>query len=109
MERLVEFSLLFLILCHTLSCMWFLVAKLEDFHEQTWVAQLDLLDATIPEQYIAGLYFIVATITTVGYGDVSGKTTPERAFCIVLMIIGVISYSTAISSFLSIMTASDKK
>lgn len=32
-ERLIEFSLLFMILCHTLSCMWFLVAKLEDFHE----------------------------------------------------------------------------
>ncbi len=30
-ERLIEFSLLFMILCHTLSCMWFVVAKLEEF------------------------------------------------------------------------------
>ncbi len=51
----------------------------------------------------------MATITTVGYGDISAKSTAELGFCIVLMIIGVIAYSTAISSFMSIMTASDKR
>ncbi len=51
----------------------------------------------------------MATITTVGYGDVSGKTTAEQGFCIVLMIIGVIAYSTAISSFMSIINASDQR
>lgn len=98
-----------MILCHTLSCMWFLVAKLEDFHEETWVTRYGYNDSTIFEQYLAGLYFIVATITTVGYGDISGKSTAEQGFGIILMIIGVIAYSTAISSFMSIMTASDKR
>ncbi len=51
----------------------------------------------------------MATITTVGYGDISGKSTSEQVFCIILMIIGVIAYSTAISSFLSLMNASDRK
>ena len=32
-ERLFKFSLLFLILCHTLSCLWYMVAKLQDFSE----------------------------------------------------------------------------
>lgn len=61
-----------MILCHTLSCMWFLVARLEDFGPETWVYRYGYDTAGVFEQYLAGLYFIVATITTVGYGDISG-------------------------------------
>ena len=61
------------------------------------------------EQYLAGLYFIVATITTVGYGDLSSKTNAEQAFSIILMLIGVISYSLTISAITTIMDASDKR
>lgn len=58
---------------------------------------------------MAGLYFIVATITTVGYGDISSKTSLEQGFSIILMIIGVISYSMTISSVSNIMQASDAR
>lgn len=58
---------------------------------------------------MAGLYFIVATITTVGYGDISSKTSLEQGFSIILMIIGVISYSLTISSVSNIMQASDAR
>lgn len=89
--------------------MWYLIGRLQDLHYKSWILSNDLLDATIYEKYISALYFIVATITTVGYGDISACSHIEQAFCIVLMIIGVISYSTAISSFMSIMNAMDKK
>lgn len=58
---------------------------------------------------MAALYFIVATITTVGYGDISAKTIPEKAFCVGLMILGVLAYSSAIGAFSSIISASDKR
>lgn len=58
---------------------------------------------------MASLYFIITTITTVGYGDITSKSPAEQGFCIVLMLIGVISYSVAIGSFTSILSASDKK
>ena len=44
-----------------------------------------------------------------GYGDITSKTPPEQAFCIILMLIGVIAYSMAISSFTNIMSLSDQK
>ena len=58
---------------------------------------------------MASLYFIVATITTVGYGDISSATWPVQAFCVVLMVIGVIAYSLTISAVSTIMGASDKR
>ena len=54
----------------------------------------------------------MTTITTVGFGDISGGTTPERLICLVLMVIGVISFSFAtgtLSSILSNLDSSNAK
>ena len=109
-ERLISFSLLFVILCHTLACSWILIARLQDFSPSTWVAQHGYQYASPFEQYMAGLYFIVATITTVGYGDItSGYNPVEQAFTVALMVIGALSYSAAISTFMSLMSEIDKR
>lgn len=108
-ERVIEFSLTFTILCHNLTCLWFLFARFQDFNEDTWVVRYGYENASTAEQYVASLYFIAATITTVGYGDINSRTVFEQAFSVVLMLIGVIAYSTAISSILSIMNASNNK
>ena len=85
------------------------MAKIDDFGESTWVYRYGYDEVPIEEQYLASLYFIITTITTVGYGDITSKSPAEQGFCIVLMLIGVIAYSIAIGSFTSIMSASDKK
>lgn len=61
------------------------------------------------EFYLIGIYFTVTTITTVGYGDISADTTGERIMCIILMLIGVVSYSYAIGSLSSLLTSLDAK
>ncbi len=58
---------------------------------------------------MAALYFIVATITTVGYGDISGGTAGEQLFCVGLMLLGVVSYSVAIGACTSLMGASTRR
>ena len=58
------------------------------------------------------LYFCIVSLTTVGYGDMSGHTTFERIFCIVLMVIGVVVFtfvSGALSSILSSFDSSNAK
>ena len=54
----------------------------------------------------------MTTITTVGFGDISGDTGFEQLICIALMVIGVISFSFAtgtLSSILSNMDSSQAK
>ena len=57
--------------------------------------------------YLASMYFTMTTITTVGFGDISGETEGEKIICIILMVIGVISFSFATGALSSIISNLD--
>ena len=59
--------------------------------------------------YWLAMYFSVTTITTVGYGDMSAKNTPERILNIVTMILGVIAFSYATGALSSLIQDDDQK
>ncbi len=67
-----------------------------------------MLDETNLDLYITSFYFTVTTIMTVGYGDILAMNMMERILCIILMIIGVITFSIATSAITSIITHSEK-
>jgi len=46
-------------------------------------------------------------MTTVGYGDISGQNNLERSVSIVIMLVGVISFSFATGTLSSIMSNHD--
>ena len=97
-ERLFFFILLFLTLTHINACMWVFMARFDEDRTDDWISQKewDGLDNT--HLYIASFYFVVTTITTVGFGDISGFNTYERLFCCFLMLIGVLAFSYSTSS-----------
>ena len=57
--------------------------------------------------YCVSLYWMIQTITTVGYGDIGGQNNYERMFCCIIMIIGVISFSFANGSLAAIISQMD--
>ena len=59
------------------------------------------------KMYFISLYFVMQTITTVGYGDVNPTNTKERIFIVILMLIGVISFSFISGSLSSIIQSYD--
>ena len=91
LKRISSFSLLsiFLLVCvHTLSCCWILIGKKV---RGSWIevhgAQEDLTsDGNI---YLAAIYWIVTTLTTVGYGDLKGYTPDEYMFQIGVEFAGI--------------------
>jgi hypothetical protein len=46
---------------------------------------------------------------TVGYGDITAYSNEEKMLCIILMIVGVISFSFATGALASILTSYDSK
>lgn len=65
-------------------------------------------EATDGELYLTSLYFIITTITTVGYGDFSGVNNFERIFNMIIMLIGTIGFAYA-SGILTNMILEDKE
>jgi hypothetical protein len=106
-ERLFFFAIIFLILCHILTCIWVITATFAGDEEDdvSWIDGFD--EGNTGEIYITSLYYTVTTMTTVGYGDINGANTVERAVSIMIMLIGVIAFSFATGSLSSILSNYD--
>ena len=51
----------------------------------------------------------MTTLVTVGYGDITAYSLEEKFLCIILMIVGVISFSFATGALASIITSYDSQ
>jgi hypothetical protein len=74
-----------------------------------WIYQKDYQDMPDVELYITAFYFTVTTLVTVGYGDITAYSVEEKLLCIILMLIGVISFSFATGALASIITSHDSR
>ena len=92
-----------LYLQHLLACVWIVIGQEEFlFSRDGWITN-NLYNKGGAHTYISAFYFIVSTMTTVGYGDFSAGTTNEKVFCILLMVGGVFIFSTITGSIAAIL------
>jgi len=101
-------------MCHITSCFWIIIASFGDDpigenFKGTWLAKFYSTYKIDREIYMIALYWTVTTITTVGYGDISGTNNAEMIFCCFVMIIGVIGFGFANGTLASIMCNYDNK
>ena len=92
-----EFFIGVFLFCHLSSC---ILIFLSTFDYPNWLCD-ELISHPKKENkfylYTLALYFSLATIISVGYGDVTVTNKIERTYNIILMIFGVCLYSFAIS------------
>ena len=63
-----------------------------------WIIETNNQDATFLKLYIISCYFLITTITSVGYGDITCASFTETIYQILILTIGVIAYSWIIST-----------
>mmetsp|Transcript_6635 Transcript_6635/g.16576 ORF Transcript_6635/g.16576 Transcript_6635/m.16576 type:complete len:559 (+) Transcript_6635:423-2099(+) len=73
----------------------------------TWVVYYGLENSTAADQYIASLYWAVMTATTIGYGDISARTTGERLFSLFAMISGAGLFAYVLGGLSSLVQSLD--
>ncbi|CAD8171846.1 unnamed protein product [Paramecium octaurelia] len=96
-----KICLIILSLSHWLACIWNAIRFIEET-DNNWYTQyvinFNQEKDNDPDywfnQYVAGIYFSITTMITIGYGDISPKNTIERSFGIFVMILasGVFGY-----------------
>ena len=73
------------------------------------MVRFGILDDDNFRKYISSLYWSVATVLTVGYGDIHAQTNPERLISVLWMMIGVGFYSFTIGTLTSVLGRIDTR
>lgn len=93
---LIRLSFLIVCIAHWCACGFHLVATFEDtMFPMTWIRMLRLENEDWSTRYITSIYWALTTMTTIGYGDVTPVTNPEKIYVMIMMILssGVFGYT----------------
>ena len=63
-----------------------------------WILKTNNQDESFGNLYVTSLYFLITTITSVGYGDITCVSLSETLYQIIILTIGVIAYSWIVST-----------
>ena len=63
-----------------------------------WIFANEFQNLSLSSLYMISFYFLIQTMTTVGYGDISSDSFIEIIFRIILLAVGIIFYSWLISN-----------
>jgi hypothetical protein len=64
-----------------------------------WILNSNLDTSSFFDIYICSIYVLIMAMTTVGYGDITCYSFKERIFQILLLVVGILAYSWAVTSF----------
>ena len=99
-----------------MACIWIVLGRLDP---ESWVnvfieekiaetGNLDLVSYDyVKDLYSLAFYFVLTTITTVGYGDVYGHTTAEYLFSMCVEFVGLTFFSF-LTGTISLMFSGDQ-
>ncbi|XP_061080093.1 potassium voltage-gated channel subfamily H member 6-like [Conger conger] len=112
-------AVLFLLMCtfaliaHWLACIWYAIGNVERSGSSGlggmkigWLDNLadqigksyndsDMASGpSVKDTYVTALYFTFSSLTSVGFGNVSPNTNPEKIFSICVMLIGSLMYAS---------------
>ena len=98
MERIYQIIQLLFMIISMLNLFICFHIYLAEISYPNWIVSSNIGDYSFIDKYVASLYFIVATITSVGYGDIVCISKEETLFQIILLSIGLVAYSWIIST-----------
>jgi len=83
---------------HIVACLWVFFISFGEHDSHGSFITDDYRSMDVYNKYIHSLYFMITTLSTVGYGDISAKNPTEKVVCIIAMIMGVASFAYVTST-----------
>ncbi len=86
---------IFILTLHVGVCIFIFLGR-NDY--PNWIINFNFEGHSFKKLYFIGIYYIITTVTTVGYGDLTCVTPKEKLFGIFIEIVGIIAYSWILTS-----------
>ncbi|XP_033219889.1 potassium voltage-gated channel subfamily H member 8 [Belonocnema kinseyi] len=104
----------FTLVAHWLACIWYVIAEKERSRNDKdwnlgWIhilaerLKIPVENVTHIESYVTALYFTCSSLTSVGFGNVSANTTPEKIFSIMIMLVGALMHAVVFGNVTAII------
>jgi hypothetical protein len=79
---------------HFIACWWISIGLNEEIVDSSWISKIKE-DSRDNERfvYITSIYWVMSTLTTVGYGDQKGYTPLEYGFTMGVEFVGILVFS----------------
>ena len=94
------FTISLLLTMHTIACIWI---KIGTENENTWIDERNLDRTDTNLLYITAIYWVTATLTTVGYGDVKSQITLEYVYTMFTEFVGIGFFSFIMGSINTVL------
>jgi hypothetical protein len=104
--RMIRYGMVLVLITNGIACLWLWVGLAEQ-GPLGWIQRLQLSRTDFPDLYLHSLYWTVTTLATVGYGDITPKTSLEITLAIVMMMTGAILLAFAVGNVVSIINQLD--
>ena len=106
-NRLFKLGMNLIILMHVLATIWVGLG----YFDEGWIDTKEeggyLVDQKESTVYIAAIYWVITTFTTVGYGDFAGNNTEEFFYQMTIQMIGIMIFSYLMGNMNSIVEKGD--
>ena len=94
LSKFLIYFLIFFLFVHLFICLHIYFA-LQNY--PNWIVYTNIINESFFVKYITSFYFMVTTMTTVGYGDIVCISFIERIYHIILLVIGTLLYTFSVS------------
>jgi hypothetical protein len=108
LKTMIGYIVKFMCLIYLATCFWCYLGYRDDING-TWITYYNLTDSYNGTIFVSALYFVMTTMFTIGYGDITAKSSQETLYVCFLMTLGSLIWSFLLTAFSQFFITHEEK